>query len=118
MATVANGYDGGILRFLTFGRALQFLVSGFFVFLSGPVFVHRAVIAWQGTRLNWIVAAIVNVALGLMWMCSIYAEMLRDQNADRSARDLCPACGYNLFANASGVCPECGVVVRASRLPG
>jgi hypothetical protein len=26
----------------------------------------------------------------------------------RSARGLCPHCGYDLTANVSGVCPECG----------
>ena len=26
----------------------------------------------------------------------------------RRRHGLCPACGYNLTANVSGVCPECG----------
>ena len=28
---------------------------------------------------------------------------------------ICPACGYDLTANASGVCPECGRAVAADR---
>ena len=30
----------------------------------------------------------------------------------RRAKGLCPACGYDLTANASGVCPECGTMLR------
>jgi len=29
----------------------------------------------------------------------------------RARKDRCPACGYNLTANTSGTCPECGAPV-------
>ena len=32
----------------------------------------------------------------------------------RRRRGLCPACGYDLTGNVSGVCPECGARVRKS----
>ena len=31
----------------------------------------------------------------------------------RRAKGLCTACGFDLTANVSGVCPECGVTLRA-----
>jgi hypothetical protein len=38
----------------------------------------------------------------------------RRRNRARRARlELCRGCGYNLTGNASGVCPECGVVISA-----
>ena len=82
--------------------------SGLLFFVSGRVFVHHAVIAWQGRRFNWIAAAIVNTAFGLVGMHLIYRELVRDQLAHRNARGLCLACGYDLTGNTSGVCPECG----------
>ncbi len=41
----------------------------------------------------------------LLW----FAAILR--RASRTRRNLCPACGYNLTGNTSGVCPECGTAV-------
>ena len=35
--------------------------------------------------------------------------------ARRYERGLCPACGYCLAGNASGVCPECGLHVLGAR---
>jgi hypothetical protein len=110
MRTVANGYDGGIVRFLPVGRPIWLLVFGLFVFVSGQVFVHRVVIGWQGTRLNWVVAAIVNLAFGLVGVWSIYVEMVGQLRADRNAGGRCVACGYGLRGNASGACLECGTV--------
>ena len=38
-----------------------------------------------------------------------YVRRRRRQARDRrAATGHCPACGYNLTGNASGVCPECG----------
>jgi len=36
----------------------------------------------------------------------------------RSARGLCTKCGYDLTANVSGVCPECGTPVPPDRAAG
>ena len=32
----------------------------------------------------------------------------------RSRRHLCRSCGYDLTGNVSGVCPECGISVKAA----
>lgn len=67
------------------------LFFALFIFVSGPVFVHRAAIAWQDTRLTWIAAAVVNVLLGLGGMHWIYRELLADLLADRKASGLSSA---------------------------
>lgn len=46
------------------------------------------------------------VSLGLLW-----ARRLRQSRPARWA--ICPNCGYNLFGNVSGVCPECGFRANA-----
>ena len=44
------------------------------------------------------------------------ARLVRIARARRRLRrNLCPACGYDLAGNVSGVCPECGVSVVAPR---
>ena len=39
------------------------------------------------------------------------------KKSDRRRRGLCPKCGYNLAANLSGTCPECGTPVGPSEFP-
>jgi hypothetical protein len=53
--------------------------------------VFAAIVAWCGLT----VAALVRTA-----------RQLRGREREREGR--CPACGYDLTANASGICPECG----------
>ena len=38
----------------------------------------------------------------------VWKSMPREQQRIRRARGLCLHCGYDLTANVSGVCPECG----------
>ena len=35
-------------------------------------------------------------------------RLRRARQRERTARGLCPSCGYDLAGNVSGVCPECG----------
>ena len=51
-------------------------------------------------------------------VCTALAGFAAEQITIRAARPhiraelgLCPACGYSLAGNASGVCPECGTPV-------
>lgn len=37
----------------------------------------------------------------------------RMRRRDRAKNFQCPACGYNLFGNTSGVCPECGTPTQS-----
>ena len=59
---------------------------------------------------HWLFAAVA--ALAPAW---------RLRHALRSRRRLaagrCPACGYDLTGNTSGVCPECGTTCRGTRPP-
>ena len=41
----------------------------------------------------------------------------RRRRRDRQRRGLCGTCGYNLTANTSGVCPECGAPVVLQESP-
>ena len=100
----------GILRFLTFSRAMMLLFFGMCAFLGAPGYAHRALIAWQGTRFNWIFATIFSAVFGGLGMLMICREMRADQLAYRKANGLCLACGYDLAGNTSGVCPECGTL--------
>ena len=87
------------------------LFYGMCAFLAAPGYAHRAAIAWQGTRFNWIFAAIFGAVFGLLGMLLTYREILSDQLAYRKAHGLCPGCGYDLTGNTSGACPECGMPI-------
>jgi len=50
------------------------------------------------------------LAMGPLW--AFYRGPWRRRR--RRAKGLCAACGYNLTANVTGVCPECGTVVPKS----
>lgn len=46
------------------------------------------------------------------------AERLSRRAKDRRImRGCCGTCGYNLFGNASGICPECGEPVERIKIP-
>jgi hypothetical protein len=51
----------------------------------------------------WIPFVIVALPTGLLWWF----------DRRRPAQGHCHKCGYDLTGNVSGVCPECGMVVRA-----
>jgi hypothetical protein len=58
------------------------------------------------------------VLLALVFWCVLYGVLVRRamrpwRTARRLALGLCSGCGYNLTANISGVCPECGTAVAA-----
>lgn len=65
------------------------------LFDSPPVDSPFLWIAWLAIVLiAYASCRLVHVLLGSRWA--------------RAWRCACPACGYNLFGNVSGVCPECG----------
>ena len=57
---------------------------------------------WRGLLIDWAAYAI----LWLVLFTGLGFSALR--RALRLRRGLCPACGYDLTGNTSGVCPECG----------
>lgn len=56
----------------------------------------------------WLLAAITAV-LPLRWLA------LRLRRRDRNREGYCASCGYNLTANVTGICPECGATVSEAR---
>jgi hypothetical protein len=64
---------------------------------------------------------IITVAIAciaILWLAALVRGVLRARKGvqllrrhRRLRRGCCPACGYDLTANTSGVCPECGKAV-------
>ena len=92
-------------------RALAFGVSVFFVafVVVIPVFF---VLGW-GLHVIWptILSFIVSVAIACAFGRWNHRESLTQYRAG-----CCPACGYNLTANISGRCPECGTPTGQDRV--
>ena len=61
----------------------------------------------SGTVLNWI------FIVYLLLVCLLLLRVWPSSVESRRHLGLCQACGYNLTANTSGVCPECGTPVPA-----
>lgn len=55
---------------------------------------------------------LVGASGGVFCAAGLSEHMARKR---RRSRGLCEACCYDLTANVSGVCPECGTIVRGSR---
>ncbi len=64
---------------------------------------HRQQIAWLS--IPWIVATLA--LLPLAWLAATARQY--QLAARRTRRGLCPTCCYNLTANTTGTCPECGI---------
>ena len=62
------------------------------------------------------IAVIALLLPGLLFLIGIVSMMLvKHREVNKVHRDgFCDQCGYNLTSNASGVCPECGVVIGDS----
>jgi hypothetical protein len=63
-------------------------------------------IAWTASlnAPHWLVVALTAIFAASFWW-------LRGRCRRKFGRNGCPACGYNLTGNTSGVCPECGTPV-------
>lgn len=105
------------------GRVVFGLVLGL---IASPAFVYAM---WHPPRvrkagfivaLNLLAAFIIGQVLGVggalfvsgpafLMICAAYgADGQRDAIEHARALNLCPACGYSLVGNESGLCPECG----------
>ena len=60
-------------------------------------------------RLIWLPDWLLATALAVLPICWIATTSIGWR---RSRRNRCRTCGYNLTANTSGVCPECGTPVE------
>ena len=76
------------------------------VFLAGMVVVLLAATLAVVAQLPPLPAAVVPaLAVGFVWFAWDRPREIRNA---RRARGLCVHCGYDLTANVTGVCPECG----------
>ena len=61
-----------------------------------------------------LIALTLLVPIAVVYIIWVRYLILRSRREKRVQTGLCENCGYDLTANASGVCPECGVgVVRS-----
>jgi hypothetical protein len=82
-----------------------------FVTQAVPTASRRPVRETTERWLNGVAAGALVVAL-VAAVVQIVLNNLEDRRHRRAARGLCPACGYSLRGNVSGVCPECGTPVE------
>jgi hypothetical protein len=86
-------------------EGIQLIGSPLFIFLFTPSWILDASMNWRFLVAGvpaYLVVAVIVYALLEKWRTV----------ATRSQRDLCIRCGYNLTGNVSGVCPECGTVIK------
>jgi hypothetical protein len=85
-------------------EGIQFALSPLLIF----------VVTFDDIFLSWhrmFLAAGMPTYFCVTWL--VYRRLSRrDIAADRWRRGCCPACGYCLAGNVSGVCPECGRIWR------
>jgi hypothetical protein len=57
--------------------------------------------------------AAVDIATTVLWLFSMAARSFQKQRIEKEAMmGFCVRCGYDLFSNPSGICPECGTPIR------
>ena len=66
---------------------------------------------------RWFVLGDINAFFGLMLGVMLLGRRILRRETLRRIPHLCPACAYNLTANTSGVCPECGRAIETERKP-
>jgi hypothetical protein len=80
-------------------------IGGAWASLLGPRYLHNWSRFFEDDSPGWWLFLFLPLAL--------IAVARVHRSADNAARDpTCPDCGYNLTGNQSGICPECGAVVR------
>jgi lysylphosphatidylglycerol synthetase-like protein (DUF2156 family) len=80
--------------------ALLFVVA----FTRYPL--HRRLAFSRDEMLDWMVP----MGLGAFWVLLSFKLKTKE-----SVFPYCTSCGYNLTGNVSGICPECGTPVAASK---
>lgn len=91
------------------GEALMMYLALDFPFLDLLHFVPRSVFAWMPGH-NFRTLVMGTIAYGVTG--AAFGLLLRAYLGwRRHRRGLCAVCGYNLFGNESGRCPECGCAV-------
>jgi hypothetical protein len=75
---------------------------------AGRPGINRASAAmpFAAVRVPWWMVVLLFAALPLWRGASSFRRDRRRRR--RAVRNCCPECGYDLTANVSGVCPECG----------
>lgn len=95
--------------------SLASLRDRIFVLMHGPIPAGTPVVTPSQAEQVWLrFCAVLPIALTFSALGALLIAYLRDENRQR-APEQCPACGYDLTGNVSGVCPECGTVTPPSR---
>ena len=104
------------------------IIAVFFVFLRVYAFFvyPRSSIGTRATGAEGILLIIVDSGAAILfWTSPLWAILwawlftrFRNRLFQSRRGNFCSRCGYNLTGNVSGVCPECGVSIRAERADG
>ena len=75
----------------------------------------------EGPPSRFVVGIVVTITLlsvaagALLPFLYLAVHLAEADRRHRVSQGRCPACNYNLTANTSGVCPECGTPVHATK---
>lgn len=90
------------------------IFCGWLVVINGPLMFLAALTPSRSeTNIEWLVGAILNVAVGLLGVRYVLHVESRDRRAARRSAGLCENCGYDLRATPTG-CTECGTAVSVA----
>ena len=99
-----------LARALADKRSNRPAVGGAFVIaigVFGAIGWRAVAAAYAINGVAWWIGMAAILAFGIVMSEIVVSRMARPLIRDTLATS-CPACGYDLTANASGVCPECG----------
>jgi hypothetical protein len=86
--------------------------SGALGFVHGEGRTGSGVMGYRLLIVPYWVFVAMTAPMPMLWLILWLKRHTRDRLSRRRERlNLCPSCGYNLTANVSGTCPECGAPV-------
>jgi len=60
----------------------------------------------------WVFGSLACLTLTFLYIYTDREKVMRERRQQRLKNNICTECGYDLTANVSGVCPECGTLIR------
>ncbi len=91
---------------------IRWTLFGLFSFLF-IVYQLVEVVPYPQMKQDWMIGSLIfgSTALGFLWLELSAQRKIRQR--ERLRKGHCPSCDYDLTANVSGRCPECGEAVHA-----
>jgi hypothetical protein len=107
--------QGRLRPSMKIGRVAALVFCVGLIGVNGPGMMHAAfeegfALLRPRESTRWFVAAVVNVAVGLLGIWLVIRAEQRDCRARRRTAGLCESCGYDLRGTPDR-CPECGTAV-------